>query len=89
GAPMKNLAHSASFDSDDKDAPSKPGIKHLVDGGPVRIPESGSYVKENGVSRWLIEGEGIRPDIYVENDPYLFYHGYDKQLRAAVDYLMH
>ncbi|MER8376612.1 S41 family peptidase [Mesorhizobium sp. M1406] len=61
----------------------------LVDGGPVRIPESGSYVKENGVSRWLIEGEGIRPDIYVENDPYLFYHGYDKQLRAAVDYLMH
>jgi hypothetical protein len=29
GAPMKNLAHSASFDSDDKDAPSKPGIKHL------------------------------------------------------------
>jgi hypothetical protein len=26
---MKNLAHSASFDSEDKDAPSKPGIKHL------------------------------------------------------------
>ena len=25
---MKNLAHSASFDSDEKDAPSKPGIKH-------------------------------------------------------------
>ncbi|MER8905913.1 hypothetical protein, partial [Mesorhizobium sp. M0772] len=29
GAPMKNLAHSASFDSDEKYAPSKPGIKHL------------------------------------------------------------
>lgn len=29
GAPMKNLAHSASFDSDD-DEPSKSGIKHLV-----------------------------------------------------------
>ncbi|MES0094512.1 hypothetical protein, partial [Mesorhizobium sp. M0030] len=28
GAPMKNLAHSASFDSDEKYAPSKPGIKH-------------------------------------------------------------
>jgi len=26
---MKNLAHSACFDSVDKDAPSKPGIKHL------------------------------------------------------------
>ena len=61
----------------------------LVDGGSVRIPESGSYVKENGVARWLIEGEGVKPDIYVENDPYLFYHGYDKQLNAAVEYLMH
>src|ERR1700722_10470076 len=30
GAPMKNLAHSASFESFDKDAPSKPGTKHLV-----------------------------------------------------------
>jgi hypothetical protein len=30
GAPMKNLAHSASLDSDDNDAPSKPGIKQLV-----------------------------------------------------------
>ncbi|MER8898431.1 hypothetical protein, partial [Mesorhizobium sp. M0676] len=29
GAPMKNLAHSASFDSDEKYAPSKLGIKHL------------------------------------------------------------
>ena len=29
GAPMKNLAHSASFDSDEKNAPSKSGIKHL------------------------------------------------------------
>ena len=27
GAPMKNLAHSASFDSDDKIAPSKPGTQ--------------------------------------------------------------
>jgi hypothetical protein len=29
GAPVKNLAHSASFESLDKDAPSKPGTKHL------------------------------------------------------------
>jgi hypothetical protein len=29
GAPVKNLAHSASFDSELKDAPSKPGIKQL------------------------------------------------------------
>lgn len=30
GAPMQNLAHSASFDSDVNDEPSKPGIKHLA-----------------------------------------------------------
>src|SRR6516165_7969210 len=32
GAPMKNLAHSASFESLDKDAPSKAETKHLVSG---------------------------------------------------------
>jgi hypothetical protein len=30
GAPVKNLSHSASFEPLDKDAPSKPGTKHLV-----------------------------------------------------------
>jgi hypothetical protein len=29
GAPMKNLAHSASLESLDKNAPSKTGTKHL------------------------------------------------------------
>ena len=29
GAPVKNLAHSASLQSQDKIAPSKSGIKHL------------------------------------------------------------
>src|ERR1700722_17874997 len=30
GAPMENLCHSASFESDEKNAPSKSGTKHLV-----------------------------------------------------------
>src|ERR1700722_817085 len=29
GAPMENLCHSASFESDEKNAPSKSGTKHL------------------------------------------------------------
>jgi len=29
GAPVKNLSHSASFESLDKNAPSKAGTKHL------------------------------------------------------------
>src|SRR3984957_14015447 len=31
GAPMENLCHSASFESDEKNAPSKSGTKHLAD----------------------------------------------------------
>src|SRR5690349_22793447 len=30
GAPMKYLAHSASFHSGEKSAPSKPGTKHIA-----------------------------------------------------------
>jgi hypothetical protein len=30
---MENLAHSASFQTGEKIAPSKPGIKHLADAG--------------------------------------------------------
>src|SRR3984957_21087096 len=30
GAPMENLCHSASFESDEKNAPSKSGTKHLA-----------------------------------------------------------
>jgi hypothetical protein len=32
GAPMESLAHSASFESLDKGAQSKPGTKHLTSG---------------------------------------------------------
>jgi hypothetical protein len=42
---VKNLAHNASFDSELKGAPSKPGIKHLerdeMSLNRVGIPESG------------------------------------------------
>src|SRR3984957_13187035 len=44
GAPMQNLAHSASFESLDKDAPSKAGTKHLAPRGlgPRRAPRRGT-----------------------------------------------
>jgi hypothetical protein len=35
GAPVKNLAHSASFHSKENNAPSKPGIKH--GSGPIKV----------------------------------------------------
>jgi hypothetical protein len=38
GAPVENLAHSASFHSKENNAPSKPGIKEL---GRRRVPAVG------------------------------------------------
>jgi hypothetical protein len=46
GAPVQNLAHSASFESLDKDAPSKAGTKHL----------------ENNICRLAIDEGGLRRD---------------------------
>jgi tricorn protease len=62
--------------------------KTLIDGSRLRMPEAGSYYLEGGERRWIIEGKGVEPDIRIENDPYLFYLGFDAQLRAAVDYAM-
>ena len=56
----------------------------LVDGGIARSPEFGVYAP-SGV--WLIEGEGIKPDIEVDNLPHQSFLGEDAQLAAAIEYL--
>ncbi|MEM9387429.1 MAG: S41 family peptidase [Pseudomonadota bacterium] len=38
----------------------------LIDGGNVFVPEFGMSQKDKG---WIIEGEGVSPDIEVSNDP--------------------
>ncbi len=58
----------------------------LLDGTPIRVPDTGSYALENGQLHWVVEGRGVEPDIAVDNDPYLFYFGGDTQLREAVSY---
>jgi hypothetical protein len=45
---MENLAHSASFHSGDKSAPSKPGIKHLVQQGRINAGASKGLLPEFG-----------------------------------------
>lgn len=62
--------------------------KTLIDGTSVRIPEAGSYLPEGETIKWIIEGNGVTPDLIVENDPYSFYFGYDAQLQAAIEYAM-
>jgi hypothetical protein len=46
GAAVKNLAHSASFHSLEKIAPSKSGTKHL---GPLRFIDNGGDIVAIGV----------------------------------------
>src|SRR5580704_2221974 len=41
GAPVKNLSHNASFESFGKDAPAKPGTKHLERRAPERTALQG------------------------------------------------
>ncbi len=49
-------------------------------------PEFASYSAEE--SKWIIEGYGVEPDIYVSNNPALEYKGVDEQLQKAIEVIM-
>lgn len=56
----------------------------LADGGMSRVAELPQFGVDG---QWLIEGEGISPDIEVVAEPHALFMGEDQQLNAAVDYL--
>ncbi|MFK7865363.1 MAG: S41 family peptidase [Pseudohongiellaceae bacterium] len=56
----------------------------LADGGMSRVAELAQYGLDG---RWLIEGQGISPDIEVVGEPHALFTGEDQQLMAAIDYL--
>jgi tricorn protease len=60
------------------------GANVLSDGGVARAPMSGVYGAEG---KWLIEQEGVIPDIIVDNLPHASFNGADAQLDAAIAYL--
>jgi tricorn protease len=60
------------------------GVNTLSDGGVARAPMSGVYGPEG---KWLIEQEGLHPDIVVDNLPHATFNGQDAQLDAAIAYL--
>jgi len=60
------------------------GVNTLTDGGVARAPMMGVYGPEG---KWLIEQEGVIPDIVVENLPHATFSGKDAQLDAAIEYL--
>lgn len=53
----------------------------LIDGGRYVAPRGGFFDLDGN---WAIEGEGIEPDIWVEQDPKAVIEGGDPQLEAAI-----
>lgn len=53
----------------------------LVDGGFVWVPQEGTCGPDG---QWIIEGQGVSPDLEVENDPKALLEGRDPQLERGV-----
>lgn len=59
------------------------GSLPFLDGGVLNKPEFSRY--DIAGRSWIIEGVGVEPDIYVDNDPALEYAGEDQQLDKAIE----
>lgn len=62
------------------------GSLPFVDGGYLMKPEFAPYSAEG--KDWIIEGRGVEPDIYVDNDPAKEYAGIDEQLNKAIEVIL-
>jgi tricorn protease len=62
------------------------GSLPFVDGGILMKPEFAHYSAEE--SKWIIEGHGVEPDIYIDNDPAEEYAGNDEQLGKAIKVIL-
>ncbi len=62
------------------------GTLPLLDGGYLYKPEFATYGLEE--KDWIIEGIGVEPDIYVDNDPAKEYAGIDEQLNKAIEVIL-
>ena len=58
---------------------------YLVDGGIATAAEFGVFGPEGA---WLIENIGVEPDITVDNPPHETFHGADRQLDTAIEFLL-
>ena len=59
------------------------GSLPFVDGGELSKPEFAHYAADG--SSWIIEGHGVEPDLFVDNDPSREFRGEDQQLDKAID----
>ena len=62
------------------------GSLPFIDGGSLRKPEFAPYDTEG--KEWIIEGKGVEPDIWIENDPAKEYAGEDEQLNKAIEVIL-
>jgi tricorn protease len=62
------------------------GSLPLLDGGTLNKPEFSRYDLEG--KDYIIEGIGVEPDIYVENDPAKEFAGIDQQLNKAIEVIL-
>ncbi|MDT8300548.1 MAG: PDZ domain-containing protein [Sedimentisphaerales bacterium] len=62
------------------------GSLPLLDGGFLNKPEFSRYDVQG--QKWIIEGYGVEPDIYVDNDPAKEYSGIDEQLNKAIEVIL-
>ncbi|MDP1581547.1 MAG: PDZ domain-containing protein [Candidatus Didemnitutus sp.] len=63
------------------------GTLPFVDGGTLNRPEFANGYSADG-KEWIMEGEGVTPDIIVDNDPWKEFHGEDQQLDAAIAHIL-
>ncbi len=61
------------------------GSLPLLDGGILYKPEFATFSVDG---EWIIEGIGVEPDIYVDNDPAKEYAGIDEQLNKAIEVIL-
>jgi tricorn protease len=59
------------------------GTLPLLDGGSLNRPEFSRYDTEG--REWVMEGKGVEPDIFVDNDPAREFAGTDDQLNKAIE----
>ncbi|HNW58862.1 MAG TPA: PDZ domain-containing protein [bacterium] len=58
------------------------GSLPFIDGGSLNKPEFSRFGLDG--QSWIIEGHGVDPDVWVDNDPALEYSGVDQQLDTAI-----
>src|SRR5207237_1162676 len=62
------------------------GTLPIIDGGFLNKPEFSRY--DLAGKEWIIEGHGVEPDIFVDNDPAHEFAGIDDQLNKAIEVIL-